>query len=266
MGYKYIIVEKKDGIGKLKLNRPEQLNALTLDLDREMNDAFRNFKDDDDTKVVIVTGAGRAFCAGGDIAAMPTWPRQPELRRFFNEVIGGIIKSIFYMEKPVIAMVNGPAIAAGLNLALACDFIIAAESARFGETYVKIGLSSDWASNYFLPRRVGLMKAMELSLTGKIIDAKEAERIGLVNQVVPDDKLEFTVLELAKQLTNGPTKVIGLIKRLLNGSAGLSLESALELETYSVALCAASEEFSEGYNAFLEKRKPMFNKRGPNIG
>jgi len=260
MDYKYIIVEEKDGIGKLILNRPEQLNALTLDLDREMYDAFRNFKDNDDIKVVIVTGAGHAFCAGGDIAAMPTWPRQPELRQFFNEVIGGIIKSIFYMEKPVIAMVNGPAVAAGLNLALACDLIIAAESARFGEAYVKVGLSSDWGGNYFLPRRVGLMKAMELSLTGKIIDTKEAERIGLVNQVVPDDKLELTVMEIAKQLANGPTRVIGLIKRLLNTSVGLNLESALELETYSVALCTEGEEFKEGYNAFLEKRKPLFKK------
>jgi enoyl-CoA hydratase/carnithine racemase len=261
MEYQYIIVEEKDEITKLILNRPKHLNALTSDIIREMDHAFKSFKKNREIKVVIVTGAGRAFCAGGDVSSMGNWPRQPELRIHFNEEIGEIIKSIFYMEKPVIAMVNGTAMGAGLNLALACDLIIAAESANFSEAYVNMGLSSDWAGSYFLPKRIGLPKAMELYLTGKIIDAKEAERIGLVNQAVPDDQLEPTVMDRAKQLANGPTRVLGIIKKLLNTSAGLNLESALELETYSVALCAEMEEFKEGYTAFLEKRKPVFKKK-----
>jgi 2-(1,2-epoxy-1,2-dihydrophenyl)acetyl-CoA isomerase len=260
MEYKEILVEEKEGIAKVTLNRVKQLNTMTLSIIREMNDAFHKLREQKETKVVIITGAGRAFCAGGDINEMPNWPQQPDLRMFFNEVIGGVIKSIFYMEKPVIAMVNGPATGAGLNLALACDLIIAAEGARFGEAYVKIGLSSDWAGNYFLPRRIGLPKAMELFLTGKVIDAKEAERIGLINQVVPDDRLESTVMELARQLADGPSRIQGIIKKLLNSSYGLSLESALELENYSVALCASLPEFKEGYAAFLEKRKPVFKK------
>jgi 2-(1,2-epoxy-1,2-dihydrophenyl)acetyl-CoA isomerase len=261
MKYKDIIIEKQDGVGKLILNRPKYLNSFNLYIEREMNHAFRYFKDNDNIKVVIVTGAGRAFSTGGDMAAVPNCPHQPELRRFLNEEVGGVICSLFSMEKPTIAMVNGFAVAAGLNLALACDFIIAAESARFGEAYVNVGLSSDWGGNYFLPRRVGLTKAMELYLTGKIIDSKEAERIGLVNQVVPDEELESTVMNLAHQLVNGPTKTIGIIKRLLNTSFGMNLESALELENYSVALCAQTEEFEEGRKAFLEKRKPVFNQK-----
>ncbi len=259
MGYHTILVEKSQGIVTVTLNRPEARNALDLTMREELATALRDLRGDATVRVVILTGAGGHFCAGGDVKAMRQRVTAEEGRARMQKMNEMVIE-IATFEHPVIAMVDGFAVGAGCNLALACDLIIASDRARFGEVFARVGLIPDAGGTYFLPRRVGLAKAKELVFTAEVIDAAEAERIGLVNRVVPAAELRAMTHELAQKIADGPPRVLGMGKALLNRSLENDLSRALELEAFGQASALESEEHREGVAAFFEKRAPRFTE------
>ncbi|MBI3965254.1 MAG: enoyl-CoA hydratase/isomerase family protein [Chloroflexi bacterium] len=256
--YEHLILEKTDGIARLTLNRPEALNALSMEMRAEMPLALAEIRSDPSVRAVILTGAGRAFCAGGDVknlteeqpSASRMHSRMRELHRWLLDLVN--------LDRPVIAMVNGHAAGAGANLALACDLAIAADHAKFTQAFVKIGLVPDAGGMYFLPRAVGLAKAKELMYLGRTIDAREALEIGMISQVVPAEELEATTMDLAKRLAGGATRAISLMKSVLNRSSTLSLEDLLELEAHAQGMACDTADFREGVTSFVEKRSPTF--------
>ncbi len=258
MDFRYILFQKKDHIARVTLNIPETRNALNLDIRAELLEVFREVADDDGVKVVVITGAGKAFCAGGDITSMKGVTAVAGRLRLKSGQ--RLIKTLVGMEKPVIAAINGAVAGAGLSVALACDFIVASESAKFAVPFVKIGLVPDWGLFYLLPLRVGVAKAKEMMLLGATVDAYEAERLGLVNRVVAAERLEEEVFSLGSRLANGPTQAYSMIKAALNRWPS-GLETFLEMESTMQAVAFCSEDFDEGRRAFLEKRAPKFQGR-----
>jgi enoyl-CoA hydratase/carnithine racemase len=261
MHYKCLIYEEEEGIATLTMNRPERLNALGDTLRDDLHHALVRASDDPAVRVIILTGAGRGFCSGGDVKAMHDAKERDQGRPLFEKVAPGRDKTILAMRdapKPLIAAVNGAAAGAGMNLALACDMRIAATTAKFGETFVKRGLHVDWGGTYFLPRLVGMAKACELIFTGDLIDAEEALTLGLVSKVVPPEELMPTVRQLARKIALGPPLAIRLAKRALYRSQDSDLRSALEFETYAQNICSETEDAREGIRAFVEKRSPRF--------
>jgi 2-(1,2-epoxy-1,2-dihydrophenyl)acetyl-CoA isomerase len=255
MSFETIIVERKDRVATVTLNLPEKLNALDLVMREELKAAFWEFAKDADVKVVIVTGAGRAFCAGGDITTMQNIGSPAGRDRLKN--LQQLLRAMVTLEKPIIAAVNGPAIGAGFNIALACDLILASDKAKFSEVFVKIGLIPDMGGLYFLPLRVGVHRAKELMMTGRTIDAQEAAAMGLVNRLVPHEDLMDTAMEMAGGLAQGASRAQAMIKAALNRwPAGL--EEILEIEANMQAVCFETHDFKEGMQAFLEKRPPKF--------
>jgi 2-(1,2-epoxy-1,2-dihydrophenyl)acetyl-CoA isomerase len=206
-------------------------------------------------RAVVLTGEGRAFCSGQDLSDVG---ENPDFSEILRERYNPIIEMLATLEKPVIAAVNGTAAGAGMSLALACDFRLAHEKANFIEAFVNIGLVPDSGSLYFLPRLVGHAKAMELAALGEKVKADEAEKLGLVTKVVADDQWENEVNAFAARLANMPTKAIGLIKRYMKMSWGNDLSEVLENEAYAQQIAGSSDDFAEGVQAFLEKRKPRF--------
>ena len=258
MNYQTILITKEENVATITLNRPEVMNAVNEEMLKELVEATREVGDDEAVKAVILTGAGRAFCAGGDLEApMYKITNSAEMRRLIAE-FGKIPLNLRNMLKPVIAAVNGAAVGAGLGFALAADIIIASERARFGHVYRNIGLMSDCGSIYFLPRLIGVSKACEIIFTGKIIDAREAERIGLVNKVVPADQLEAVTKELALKLAKGPSVAIGLAKISIYQGLGMDLPTAIEWEARAHAISMLTEDMQEGIKAFKDKREPVF--------
>ena len=258
MNFKTILFEQENHIAKITLNIPETRNALNLDMRVELLEVFRQISDDDSVKVVVMTGAGKAFSSGGDIRTMEgLTPRATRVRLKKGQ---RMIKAMLELEKPIIGAINGVAAGAGVSIALACDILIASEEARFALSFVRIGATPDLGSYYFWPLRVGIARAKELMFTGDMIDAREAERIGLVNRVVPPEKLEEEVSSLATRLVNGPSQSYAMIKAALNRWPA-SLESFFEIESTMQAVAFSSEDFDEGRRAFLEKRKPVFHGR-----
>lgn len=259
MQFKQIIVETKQNIAKVVLNRPEVYNALTGLMISELAIALENFTKNDEMKVLIITGSGNAFCSGGDFKWLDEMRSNSLIK---NREVGQNVRRVVMMmrsiEKPIIAAVNGDAIGGGANLALACDLVIASENARFAQTFIKVGLIPDWGGLYFLPHLVGMSKAKELIFTGKIISAVEAERIGLVNKVVPRDELDTMVLKLAGELADCPPRAIGISKSLLHKSMESDIETILELEADVQPLLFTTKDCNEGIKAFIEKRKPRF--------
>jgi 2-(1,2-epoxy-1,2-dihydrophenyl)acetyl-CoA isomerase len=242
------------------MNRPDRLNALNNELATALNDSLGRVAKDESVRVVVVTGAGRAFCAGGDLALIgkgratgATQQLEPLLRAGMQAVL-----KMRIMPQPVIAAVNGAAAGAGMNIALAADIRIAAEEATFGQNFAKVGLFPDFGGTYFLPQLVGPAKAAELFYTGDMIDAKTALRLGIVNQVVPAAQLEAEVKALAQKIAEGPPLAIRAVKRTLFGSEKARLEQALEDEVQDQVRCYLSEDCSEGIHAFFEKRSPRF--------
>lgn len=255
--YKTLLVEREDKVLKIILNKPESRNALDMDMRAELSQVLESVSKNPDIRALILTGNGKAFCAGGDLKTMQgPFPAFATRKRLKD--LHAWLKILINLEIPVIAAVNGVAAGAGANLAFACDIIIASEEARFVQSFVKVGLIPDAGGLFFLPRLVGLPKAKELMLTGRMIDASEAERIGLVNRVVTSDQLMPTALEMASQFSNSPSKAIALMKRILNLSPTSDLDSILELEAIGQEICFGTEDFEEGRTAFLEKRKPIF--------
>lgn len=253
-----VLLKVEDGVAVATLNRPEAFNALDLDMRLRLRQLFESFAYDKEVRVVVVTGAGRAFCAGGDVGAM-SQPRTGEKwKRHVQENIHPVLRAMVNLEKPVIAMVNGVAAGGGCNLALSCDLIIAADNARFGQLFLKLGTVPDWGGTFFLPRLIGTARAKDFVFTNRMIDAAEAERIGLISRVVPRDKLEATVMGIARDLAHGPGRALGLAKTMLNRSLGSDLNAVLALEADAVGLCMVSHDFREGVAAFAEKRPPKF--------
>ena len=258
MAYKYIITKKEGGVATLILNRPEKLNSVNEEMIEEMLSAQQEFAEDSRIKVLILTGAGRAFSAGADHEALSSKSDEPlefhnMVKKFHNFSL-----NLRNMDKPTIAAVNGIAAGATCNHALACDLIIASENARFSQIFVNIGGQPDSGGSYFLPRLVGVAKACELIFTGKTIDAREAERIGLINQVVAPENLESVTGNLALKLAGGPSLALGLAKKSLYQSLGMDLAGSLDCELRNQTLCFISRDFQEGLKAFTEKRKPQF--------
>lgn len=255
-----LLEAKHEGIATLVMNRPDRLNALNNELAIAVNDALGRFAEDETIRVVVITGAGRAFCAGGDLAALAkghqsgaTQDLEPLLRAGMQMVL-----KMRTMAQPVIAAVNGAAAGAGMNIALAADIRIAAEEATFGQNFSKVGLFPDYGGTYFLPQLVGPAKAAELFYTGDMIDAKTALALGLVNQVVPATQLEATVKTLAQKIAQGPSLPIRAAKKALFASEEKELSKALDNEVREQIRCYLSDDCNEGIRAFFEKRLPKF--------
>jgi len=255
MMFKNIVFEKENGIAVIRLNRPEVMNAFDIETQEELAEAIDNIHSDGNARVLIVTGTGRAFCAGIDISALEGM--NANQGREFLKKVHQMMVNLVSMEKPVIAAVNGFALGGGCNLALASDIIVASENAKFSQGFVKIGLVSDMGGMYFLPRLIGLAKAKELMFFGKTMDAKEAERIGMINRVVPEADLERVANELAMEMARGPLKPIGLMKAILNKSTHLDFRSLLELEFEAQMICSQTEDHKKGIQAFLERKKKI---------
>jgi enoyl-CoA hydratase/carnithine racemase len=258
--YEHIQIAEADGITTITLNRPERLNAFVGHMRRDLAEALEHAGSDRNVRVVIITGAGRGFCAGGDIAFMAELMQRRDAEEFSRLLGAGrrVILAIRQMTKPVIASINGPASGAGCNLALACDLRIATNTATFSQSFAKVGLHPDWGGTYFLPRLVTPNKACELFFLGDTIDAAEALRLGIVNQVVAPEDLETTTLQLAERLRTAPPIALAAAKHAVYMSQAAELDEMLRYETEAQLRCFDSDDGHEGVQAFLEKREPRF--------
>lgn len=252
-----LLIERNGGIVTLRLNRPERLNALNLELARSLAKALAHVAHDDSVHALVITGAGRGFCAGGDLDLLRNARAHKGGHELEDLLHAGseICVSIATMPKPILAAVNGPAASAGMNIALACDMRIASDQASFGETFAKLGLFPDFGGTFFLPRLVGPAHAAELFLTGDMISAAEAMRIGIVNRVVPADKFEEETRSLAEQLAEAPPMVVRPLKRILTFGNRKALEDALEEETRQQIHCFHSEQAAERFQKFFDERE-----------
>ncbi|HXS00969.1 MAG TPA: enoyl-CoA hydratase [Pyrinomonadaceae bacterium] len=258
--YEHIQVAEADCITTITLNRPDKLNAFVGHMRRDLAEALEHAGSDRGTRVVIITGAGRAFCAGGDIAFMAELMQRRDAEEF-SRILGAgrrVILAIREMTKPVIAAINGPASGAGFNLALACDIRIAANTATFSQSFAKVGLHPDWGGTYFLPRLVTPNKACEMFFLGESIDAAEAARLGIVNQVVAPEELESATMQLAQRLRAAPPIALAAAKHAVYVSQASELDEMLRYETEAQLRCFDSDDGHEGVHAFLEKREPKF--------
>ena len=259
MDYNTLRFEVADGVAEITLNRPEVYNALNLAMVRELYDAVGRCDDNPAVHAVLLTGAGKAFCAGGDLKSFEA--QRDDVERHVKDVTmwyHGAISRIARMRQPVIAAVNGVAAGGGMGLMMACDLALAAESARFTLAFTQAGLTPDSSSSYYLPRLVGLRRALDLTLTNRVLSAAEAEAWGLVTYVVPDGDLIERARELARRLAQGATEALGGAKRLLREGWNETLETQLARESERIAQAAAGPEGHEGITAFVEKRAPRF--------
>lgn len=257
--YKFIIVEFDGSVMKITLNRPDVLNAFTLAMSRELLAALETARAEKAVRAVLITGAGRAFCAGQDLTDVPPAVNgKLDLGSTVRETYNPIISLIRTLEKPVVCAVNGVAAGAGANLAIACDVVIASESASFIQSFSKIGLVPDSGGTFFLPRAVGLPMATALMMLAEKLPAKRAAEIGMIYKAVPAESLEAEAMQVVKQLAAMPTKGLGLTKRALNLSMHNSLDEQLEVEEQLQMEAGHTADFVEGVAAFNEKRSPVF--------
>ena len=265
MSYETLLYDLEQDVATITLNRPAVLNAINSQMIEELQAVMNIIQDNAAVRAVVLTGAGRGFCSGADLKARQrAKPSEvapdgddlgaQRLRRTLNP----LILAIRTIEKPFLAAVNGVAAGAGCNLALACDIVLASDTARFGNVFTRIGLIPDCGGHFFLPRLIGFHKAAELMFTGDIIEAHEAERLGLINRVVPQEELSKQTRELAERLARGPTRAIGLCKRTLNLGINADLASVLDAESEGQAVARQTEDHWEGVQAFLEKRPARF--------
>jgi 2-(1,2-epoxy-1,2-dihydrophenyl)acetyl-CoA isomerase len=262
MAYKNLTVERANHVATLTLSRPDAYNALNMPLGRELFEASLELDDDPDVRCIVITGAGRAFCAGGDVKDFVDnlghiGSHIKELTTYLHGAVSRFCRS----DKPVIMAINGIAAGGGFSFALSGDLVVAAESAKFTMAYSKIAATPDGSSSYFLPRLIGLRRAMELYFTNRVLTAREALEWGLVTRVVPDAELKATVAALAAELAQGPTKAFGAAKRLLHQSTWESLETQMELEAQAIAASGRTEDFRAGVTAFAHKATPTFQGR-----
>ena len=251
-----------DNVTTITLNRPEVLNALDISAGQELAKAIQSCKDDGNVRAVLLTGAGRGFCAGGDMkAAWEHHQKGGDIRRFFLDLTAALhraITDIRLMEKPVIAAINGVAGGAGMSLAMACDFRISAENAKLKQAYTSIGLVPDLGWTAIVPQIIGGSRTMELLLTDPILSANQALALGLIQEVVPDDKLLDRARVISTQFADGPTTALGGAKTLVNATLFPALETQLERERQRLVRQAGTEDFLEGLSAFMQKRPPHF--------
>jgi 2-(1,2-epoxy-1,2-dihydrophenyl)acetyl-CoA isomerase len=263
MSYEHVRYEVAEGVATITLHRPEVLNSITRPMSAELQAALREAAGDHAVRAVLLTGAGRAFCAGQDLAeAMPqdgTPP--PRIEDIVRTSYNPVVLAIRALEKPVVAAVNGVAAGAGANLALACDIVLAAETASLLQAFVKIGLVPDTGGTFFLPRLVGPARAAALAMLGEKLSAADAQAMGMIWRAVPADRLLDEARAVARQLATQPTRAIGMIKRLLNASATNGLEAQLELEAAVQGEAGSTDDYREGVGAFLAKRAPSFTGR-----
>jgi enoyl-CoA hydratase/carnithine racemase len=253
-------LEISRGVAAITLNRPDRLNALTFEVYRELASTFQSLEQSA-ARAVVITGSGRGFCSGGDVEGIIAELFAKDARGLleFTRVTGALIRSICELRRPVIAAVNGVAVGAGAVIAVACDLRIAAESARFGFIFPKVGLSgADMGAAYLLPRLLGQGRAAELLFFGDIIGAAEALRIGLVNRVVPDAEVVSTARAWTERLARGPAFAHTMTKQMLASERGMTLAAAIEAEAQAQAICMAHPDFREAYEANKQKRPPRF--------
>ena len=254
--YKFLLYRVENGVASITLNRPDVYNALNDEITFELQDAFKTVAKDEAVRVVVLTGEGKAFCSGQDLKAS-----QGQKRSFLDSLhkrYNPIVRAMRNLPKPIIGRLNGVAAGAGCSIALACDLIIASDEATLIEVFINIGLVPDSGSSWFLPRLVGPAKAFELASMGTKVKAKEAEAMGFITKAVPADQLDKAVADYTTYYAQAPTKAIGLIKKMLNKAANSSLDEMLDYEAYCQEIAGNSEDYKEGVNAFLEKRKPSF--------
>jgi enoyl-CoA hydratase/carnithine racemase len=257
----FLYEQDEQGIATITLNRPERLNALTFEVYRELTDTFAALREERDVRVVVITGAGRAFCSGGDVHDIigELFSRDMEGLLEFTRMTCELIQNIRALPKPVIASLNGTTAGAGACIALASDLRIASEHARIAFLFVKVGLAgTDMLASYLLPRVVGLSKATEILYTGDFVTAADAERIGLYNRVVPHDQLHTETRKFAEQLARGPAFALGKTKEMLNRELHMDLAAALESEAQAQAICLQHPDYREAYEAFVARREAKF--------
>ena len=261
MGYQTLLVERGGAIATITLNRPEARNAIDLPMRHELVAALDEVESDEAARVLILTGAGGHFCAGGDVKSMRARRSTAAEGRARVELLNRMVLRLVDFPRPTVAMVDGYAVGAGTNLALCCDLVLASDRAKFGELFNKIGLVPDGGGTWLLSRLVGLARAKELIFTGDVLDAPEAARIGLVNRVVPAAELPAVTRALTEKIAAGPPGVLRLAKHMVNRAATSDLASALDLEAYSQGLAVAADDHQEGLAAFFDKRTPRFTGR-----
>ncbi|MBB78935.1 MAG: 2-(1,2-epoxy-1,2-dihydrophenyl)acetyl-CoA isomerase [Crocinitomicaceae bacterium] len=252
-----INVSTLNGICEIRLNRPEVFNSFNKEMAFQLQNILDTCSSNDDIRVVVIVGEGKAFCAGQDLSEAID-PNGPELKTIVRDHYNPIILKIRNLNKPVIAAVNGVAAGAGANLALACDITIAKNSASFIQAFSKIGLIPDSGGTFFLPRIIGVQKALALMITGDKISAKEAEEMNMIYKAIDDDDFDTFISNFAYKLAIMPTKGIALTKKAVNSSFNNNLENQLNLEEELQTLAGETYDFNEGVNAFIEKRKPKF--------
>lgn len=255
--YQYLTYSVEQGVATITLNRPDVYNALNDEITYELQDALKAVSKDAQVRVVVLTGAGKAFCSGQDLKAA-AGDQKRSFMQSLHKRYNPIISAMRSLPKPIVCRLNGVAAGAGCSLALACDVIVASQEATLIEVFINIGLVPDSGSSYFLPRTVGMNKAFELCSMGNKVKADEAVAIGLINKSVPAAELDAAVKVYTDYYAAAPTKSIGLIKKMLNKSATSTLEEMLEYEAYCQEIAGTSEDYKEGVTAFLEKRKPAF--------
>jgi len=259
--YETILSEKSDGVMTIALNRPDKLNSFNGVLHEEIYDALNEAAGDEEVRCIVLRGEGKGFSSGADLAEVVEGdgdPNGPDLGEYLRRTYSRLVTRMVDIEKPIVAALHGPVYGAGLGIALACDLRVAAESAKFSVAFIKIGLIPDAGVSFFLPRIIGLGRAVEMSMLGEALEADEAHRVGLVNRVVPDERLEEEVAEYAGQLAGLPTMAMGRIKQTLYKSFESDLAAALEAEAAGQSVCGYTRDHKEGVAAFMEKREANF--------
>jgi 2-(1,2-epoxy-1,2-dihydrophenyl)acetyl-CoA isomerase len=259
MGYEFLEVQIENGVGIIRLNRPENRNAMVPGLRTEFLQALSRLEQDDQARALILTGEGKAFCAGGDLSSMKNGDASTGRQKV--KLTQEMIQAILQLQKPVIAAVNGAAAGAGFSLALACDMVVAARSSFFVQSFVHVGLVPDLGSAYFLTDLLGHHRAKELMLFGERISAEQGHQLGFVNRVVDDEVLLDEARVIAEQIAKGPALAISLMKNLVNQTLMRGLQDSLELEAFAQGLCFQSDDAKEGVRAFFERRPPQFSGR-----
>ena len=257
--YETILLEKKNSVATIALNRPKKLNAFDGKMHEEVHAALDDVATDDEVRCLVFRGEGRGFSAGADLAGIESEDgERPDLGEYLRRTYSRMILKMAALEKPIVASLHGPVYGAGMGLALACDLRVAAESAKFSVAFVKIGLMPDAGVSFFLPRLVGLGRAMRMSMLGDAVEAQKALEIGLVNHLVPDDRLAAETSSLAERLATLPTQALGKIRQSLFTSFDGDLAAALEREAEGQTFCGFTDDHKEGVAAFFEKRAPTF--------
>ncbi len=248
----------QDGIYSITLNRPEVYNAFNEQMTTDLQNAFKEAAKNDEIRVVVLTGAGKAFCSGQDLKDAPTGGGKRSLRDSLERRYNPLIRAMRNLPKPIICSINGVAAGAGCSLALACDYRICADSAKLIEVFIRIGLVPDSGSSWFLVKYLGVAKAFELAATGDDVSSAKALELGLVNQVVPAEKLAEETMKVAKTFATGPTKAYGYIKKMMDKVATMSLDESLDYEVYMQEAAGRTEDYMNAVSAFREKKKAEF--------